>query len=73
MLHREVVAEIHTKHINSLHRGLLLSRGNRLLPSSCPSVSPSPTCISAAPTLRISVKFDNGDFYVNLSTKSKFE
>jgi hypothetical protein len=52
---------------------------SHVLPSFCLSVLPSvslsvhlPACISADPTEPISVKFDVGGFYENLSRKSKF-
>jgi hypothetical protein len=38
---------------------------------SCPSVRPS-ACVNAAPTGRISVKFDTGDFYENMLRKPTF-
>jgi len=46
----------------------------RLLPSSCLSACPPGRmyCTSAAPTRRISVTFDNGDFYEDLSINFKF-
>jgi hypothetical protein len=70
-----------TKHVNTLcgHCVELWRRSHtcekRLLASSslfvslslCSSVRPSAACISAAPTGRISVKIDIGDFHENLS------
>jgi len=43
------------------------SREKRLLHLSC-----LPSCISAAPTGQISMKFDTGGFYENLLRKPKF-
>jgi hypothetical protein len=60
---------------SNILRCVQINKKKRLLPSLCPSVRLSvrlSTCIMAAATGRISVKFDIGGCYEYLSRKSKF-